>query len=245
MGLHFIILTLLTPYVYVMAGLHHNLPSHCVCGKAFSVSHAYSCPQGAFPILCHNDVRDLTAKLMSEVCHDIQVEPHLQPLSGESLHYKSAVHEDDARVDNRAAGFWDCATIVPFLMLVFNTLAESNLSSCPAATFRRHKGEKHRAYEEHIQEVERGSFTPLVFSSSGGMGKADTITYQCLAYLLSNKWNSSYSMIMGGLCCFLGFSLLRSLLMCLRGSHSSSGSPGVPVAVDLTVAEGRLATNDV
>ena len=51
-------------------------------------------------------MRDLTAKLMSEVCHDIQVEPHLQPLSSESLHYKSVVYEDDARVDNRAAGFW-------------------------------------------------------------------------------------------------------------------------------------------
>ena len=33
--------------------------------------------------------------------------------------------------------------------------------------------------------------------------------------------------------------------MCLRGSRSSSGSPGVPVAVDLAVAEGRMATNDV
>ena len=94
-------------------------PSHCVCGKAFSVSHAFSCLHGAFPILRHNDVRDLTAKLMSEshafsclygafpilhhnlttkltseVCHDVQVEPkvepHLQPLSSESLHYKSA-----------------------------------------------------------------------------------------------------------------------------------------------------------
>ena len=29
------------------------------------------------------------------------------------------------------------------------------------------------------------------------------------------------------------------------GSHSSSGSPGVPVVVYLAIAEGRLATNDV
>ena len=46
---------------------------------------------------------------------------------------------------------------------------------------------KHRAYEERIPEVERGSFTPLVFSSSGGMGKAATVTYRHLASLLSNK----------------------------------------------------------
>ncbi len=37
----------------------------------------------------------------------------------------------------------------------------------------------------------------LVFSSSGGMGKAATVTYQRLASLLSDKWNSPYSVIMG------------------------------------------------
>ena len=182
-----------------------HLPSHCVCGKVFTISHALSCPHGAFPIIRHNDVGDLTAKLMSEVCHDVQVESHLQPLSGELLHHKTAKHEDDARVDIRAA-------------------------------------EKRRAYEERIQEVERGSFTPLVFSSSGGMGKAATVTYKRLASLLSDKWNSP---VMGWLRCSLGFSLLRSSLMHLCGSRSSSGSPGVLLSVDLAVAEGHLATNDV
>ena len=98
------------------------------------------------------------------------------------------------------------------------------------------------AYEERVREVERGSFTPLVFSSSGGMGKAATVMYCRLANLLSERWNSPYSLIMGWLRCSLGFSLLRSSLMCLRGSRSSSGSPGVPAAVDL-VAEGHLATS--
>ena len=107
------------------------------------------------------------------------------------------------------------------------------------------RAKKHRAYEERIQEVESDSFTTLVFSSSGGMGKVATVTYRHLASFLSNKWNSSYSMIMGWLHCSLGFSLLRSSLMCLCGSCSSSGSPGVPVSVDLAIAEGRLATNNV
>ena len=106
-----------------------HLPSHCVCGKAFNISHALSCPHGAFPIIHHNDVRDLTAKLMSEVCHDVQLEPHLQPLSGELLRYKSAKHEDDARVDIRAAGFWGCRHHRSFFdVRVFNTFAESNQS---------------------------------------------------------------------------------------------------------------------
>ena len=221
-----------------------HLPSHCVCGKAFSVTHALSCPHGAFPIIRHNDVRDLTAKLLSEVCHDVQTEPHLQPLTGEILRFKTAVHEDDARVDIRAAGFWGCRHHRSFFdVRVFNAFAESNQSTSLAATFRKHEGEKRRAYEERVREVERGSFTPLVFSSLGGMGKAATVMYRRLANLLSVKWNSSYSLIMGWLRCSLSFSLLRSSLMCLRGSRSSSGSPGVPAAVDLVVAEGRLATS--
>ena len=95
-----------------------HLPSHCVCGKAFSVIYALSCPHDAFPIIRHNDVRDLTAKLLSEVCHDVQTEPHLQPLTGEILRYKSAVHEDDARVDIRAAGFCGYCHHHSFLMSV-------------------------------------------------------------------------------------------------------------------------------
>ena len=155
-----------------------HLPSHCVCGKAFNISHALSCPHGAFPIIRHNDVRDLTARLMSEVCHDVQLGPHLQPLSGELLRYKSAKHEDDARVDIRAAGFWGCRHHRSFFdVRVFNTFAESYQSPYLAATFWRHEGDKRRAYEERIREVEPGSITPLVFSSSGGMDKAASVTY--------------------------------------------------------------------
>ena len=143
-----------------------HLPSHCVCGKAFTVSHTFSCPHGTFPIIRHNDARDLTAKLISEVCHDVQVEPHLQPLSGELFHYKSTIQGDDARVDIRAAGFWGCHHHRSFFdVWVFSAFTESNQSPCPAATFRRHEGDKRRAYEERVREVKRDSFTPLVFSS--------------------------------------------------------------------------------
>ena len=69
----------------------------------------------------------------------------------------------------------------------------------PLATFCKHEGEKWHAYEEHVQEVERDSFIPLVFSSSAGMWKAAMVVYRCLANLLSNKLNSSYSLIMSWL----------------------------------------------
>ena len=77
------------------------------------------------------------------------------------------------------------------------------------------------------------------------MGKAAMVAYCRLANLLSNKWNSSYSLTMGWHRYSLSFSLLCSSLMCLRGSRSSSGSPSLPTAVDLVVSEGHLAAVDL
>jgi len=49
---------------------------------------------------------------MSEVCHDVKVEPVLQPLTGEALRYKTAICEDNACADIRAAGFLHFLTLV-------------------------------------------------------------------------------------------------------------------------------------
>ena len=45
----------------------------------------------------HNEVRHLTAKLFSEVCHNVEVESNLQvlqPLNNETFHYKTAMGLD-------------------------------------------------------------------------------------------------------------------------------------------------------
>ena len=46
-------------------------PTDCSCGTPFSVDHTLPCPKGGFPIIQHNEVKDFTACLMSEMCHDI------------------------------------------------------------------------------------------------------------------------------------------------------------------------------
>jgi len=73
------------------------LPSSCVCGKRFTV-----------PSIRHNELRDITAGVLTEVCHSVEVEPTLQPLTGEQLSYRSANVEDGAILDVVAEGFWDC-----------------------------------------------------------------------------------------------------------------------------------------
>ena len=82
------------------------VPAHCACGQPFSVSHALSCSMGGYPSIRHNEIRDLTAELLSEVCHSVSIEPHLKPLGGETLRGASANIEDGARLDIAANGFW-------------------------------------------------------------------------------------------------------------------------------------------
>ena len=65
-----------------------------------------------------------------------------------------------------------------------------------------------------------GSFTPLVFSTSGGMSKTTTTAYKRLASLLADKHDQPYSTVMAWLRINLSFSLLRSAITCLRGARS-------------------------
>ena len=47
------------------------LPSNCVCGKQFSVEHALCCPCGGIPTILHNELRDMTDGLLTELCHSV------------------------------------------------------------------------------------------------------------------------------------------------------------------------------
>ena len=93
-----------------MTGSPIWLPSHapptCSCGTKFSIEHSLSCPSSGFTIIRHNEIRDLTATLLTEVCHDVSVEPTLQPITGEEFWEASAVKNEGAQLDIAANCFW-------------------------------------------------------------------------------------------------------------------------------------------
>jgi len=64
------------------------------------------CRHGGLTFIRHNELRDLTAGLLQEVCHDVQVEPPLLPLNGETISPVSAICSDEARADVSSSGFW-------------------------------------------------------------------------------------------------------------------------------------------
>jgi len=219
-----------------------SLPSHCACGHVQSAAHALSCPTGGYPSLRHNELRDLTAGLLREVCYDVSTEPPLQPLTGEAFAARSVNRDDHARLDISACGFWGGRFERTFFdVRVFNPFAPSNQLPQLSATYRRHEREKRRHYEQRVLEVERSSFTPLVFSTSGGLGLAASTFYRRLASLLSEKRSTPYSVTMSWLRTKLSFALLRSCIMCLRGSRVRRSLPDSScIPVDVVVSECRL-----
>ena len=81
-----------------------DLPKTCVCRDIFDVDHAMICKRGGFVIQRHNELRHLEAELHSTVCKDVQVEPVLQQVTGETLN-RGANRAPDARLDIRARRF--------------------------------------------------------------------------------------------------------------------------------------------
>ena len=62
-----------------------RLPQHFACVTKFTVEHSFTCPKGGFPSIRHNDICDFTASLLTEVCHEVDIEPYLQPITGEKF----------------------------------------------------------------------------------------------------------------------------------------------------------------
>ena len=58
--------------------------------------------------------------------------------------------------------------------------------------------------------MEFGSFTPLVFTTSGGMGPGAHLVYKRLASMIANHQKKSYSTMINAIRCRITFSLLRS-----------------------------------
>ena len=209
------------------------------------MDHALSCHCGGFLSIRHNELRDLTAHLLTEVCSNVGVEPVLQPLGGKRMDHRTANSEDNARLDIKADNFWSRDRQSAFLDIrVFNPLAPSNRNHTLTSCYRRNEQEKRRAYDQRVREIEHGSFTPLVFSASGGMGPTARVFYKKLASMIAVKHNKAYSKTLNWLRCRISFSLLRSAVMCLRGSRSSRGRPALPMVgegdIEIGLIEGRI-----
>ena len=199
-----------------------GLPNMCACGSENNVTHTMTCKKGGFICIRHDEVRDLTAKMLKEVCNDVSIEPRLLRLDGERLRYRTANVSNEARVDVSARGFWMRGQRAFLDIRIFDPMAACHRELSLHAAHLRNEQEKTRVYADRIQHVDQGSFTPLVFTTSGGMGPKAKCFYSRLAELISEKKKQPRNYIVAWMRCRLSFSLLRSALLCLRGTRYSA-----------------------
>jgi len=202
--------------------LPSGLPARCVCGQGFTVNHAMNYAIGGFPTLRH---RDFTAAAMSEVCHNVAIEPVLQPLSGEAFH----VSVQGFLGDHHQRAFLMEGSSIPTLLVIgrqqFPHYIESlNVTSsiCMSSAY----------------EMFRWAPSPFGFFYFW----VATTAYKWLASLLAAQRNQDYGSVpvVSWIRCFTSFSLLRLAVTCLRRARSHRVSPMTIGALDLVIAEGQV-----
>ena len=220
-----------------------RLPAKCVCDASFNVEHALTCKKGGFVTIRHNEVRDFTAELLSEVCNDVAVEPLLTPLTGETFSYKTANTDKNARLDVSTRGVWVKGSRAFFDIRVFNPFAQSYSNQTLNASHKSNENGKKREYSERILNVEHGSFTPLVFSCLGGMSTECCHFYNRVADKISEKRDLDISKGRTWVRTKLSFCLLRSTNLCIRGSrrrHQGLQETVADTNIQMTVQDARL-----
>ena len=142
-----------------------NLPSKCPCGEKFDVTHALNCKRGGFVNARHDNIKNFEAKMLKLVGNDVEVEPPLQPVTG-GIYQKSANTREEARPDVRARGFWRDGQNAYFDVRVTNPDCESQKNMTLKAVLNKHEQEKKRQYNQRIMNIEHGTFTPLIFTTT-------------------------------------------------------------------------------
>ena len=118
-------------------------PSICVCGDVFNVDHVMVCRRGGFIIQRQKEGRDLEADMLSMVCNDVEIEPVLQELTGESLP-SGANRAPDAHLDIHARGFWERSVF--FDVRVCHPDADSYRDLDLKQIYKQHENDKKRLY---------------------------------------------------------------------------------------------------
>ena len=178
-----------------------------------------TCAHGGYIIRRHDRIRDLLAKVMNEVLLGVRIEPPLQPLEGEVL--TGGSNKDvGARVDIVARDFWQVHEMAFFDVKVFNPLAKSYMNQSLEAAFSHNEKLKKRLYNNRIIQIEKGTFTPVVLSSLGGLGVESSRFLSKVIDLVTQKKSLEKSVVAHYIRTKISFELVRSQIACIRGARS-------------------------
>ena len=203
-----------------------NTPNFCQCGEENSIDHTLNCKKGGYVAMRHNRVRDLEADLMKEVCHNVQIEPELLPIANDGN--RRGNRAEKARLDVAGVGVWGAYEKTFLDIRIMHPNSPSYVTKPIEQVYVLHENEKKRAYNERVLQIEKGSFTPIVASTFGGMGKEANRHHKRIATLIALKKKESYADVINYIRTRLRFSLLKSILTAVRGVRGKA-RPAAPL----------------
>ena len=115
----------------------------------------------------------------------------------------------------------ECVRKSIFDVRVFHAPAPTNASKPIPVMYESHEKEKKRGYNARVIQIERGTFTPLVFSTSGGMGKEASKLVKRLAERMEFSTGQRYADAVGYIRKRLRFEILKTTVIALRGDRGA------------------------
>ena len=138
---------------------------------------------------------------------------------------------ENARLDISARGLYGPLQKTMFDVRIFHPNALTYRNRDVSSVYKQHEEEKRKKYEQRVIQIEKCSFTPLVYSTTGGMAPKALEFHKRLASLVAEKRNERYEDVMGTMRTKLAFSLLKSVLVSLRGHKGKRNyAPATPIS---------------
>ena len=207
-----------------------GLPNFCACGKKNNIDHILICKKGGYVTMRHNILRNTEAKLLEEVCKDVRLEPELIPTQLEL----QGTAADRARPDISARGVWNPHERTFFDVIVTHPNADYNMNKSLESIYAMREAQKKNKYNDRIINVEKSTFTPLVFTTTGGMGPECERFNRRLAEQISSKRNEKYCHVMAYIRTRLRFALLKAIVIAIHGYR---GTPGQETDDETPIAD--------
>ena len=200
----------------------------CACGVKNTIEHILNCKLGGYVSMRHNNIRDLTASLLREVCRDVKIEPELLPIENSG---NTSKEPEKARADVSAIGVWSSMERTFLDVRVTHPHSPSFAGLTSEQLYKKHEQEKKRKYNDRVLNVDRGTFTPLVLTTTGGMGPECTKFFKRVAELIATKRGEEYPDVVNYVRTKVRVALLKSVLIAIRGERGKSRSrENVPIS---------------
>ena len=119
-------------------------------------------------------------------------------------------------MDISARGLWNSCEKTFFDIRITHPISQSYSGKSLAEVYQQHEKEKDK-YNQRVIDIEKSSFNPLVFTTTGGMAPECNRVNKRLAEKIAEKRRELYASVIMYIKTKLRFALLRSTVAAIRG----------------------------